>query len=105
MLCPDGDRSRLLREQTNNLEEWLEKDDNTDPEIAYWIPKYILTRGTKAFAVMGEMSVTMLRIARSQDKIGWRRFTKGCVSREFHRRQSFYLQMSNSKLNGTDWTK
>ena len=47
MLCPDVDRSRLLKEQTNSLEEWLEKDDNTDPEIAYWIPKYVLMRGAR----------------------------------------------------------
>ena len=31
------------------LEAWLVKDEKTNPEFAYWIPKYIMVRGTKAF--------------------------------------------------------
>jgi len=105
MLCPDSDRTRLLKEQVGNLHDWLVKDNNTDEELAYWIPKYLLTRGTKPFAEMGDMSVSMRELATSQDKIGWRRFTEGCISKKFHTRQTFHLRMSNSRLNGTDWTK
>jgi hypothetical protein len=105
MLCPNQDRTRLLTEQTENLEEWLHKDEKTDPELAYWIPKYIRMRGTTQFAAMGEMSATMRHIAESQDKIGWRRFTEGCISKEFHKKQTFFLQMTNNRLNGKDWTK
>ena len=105
MLCPNRDRTRLLKEQTENLEEWLYKDEKTEPELAYWIPKYIRMRGTTQFAAMGEMSATMRHIAESQDKIGWRRFTEGCISKEFHKRQTVFLQMTNNRLNGKDWTK
>ena len=105
MLCPNQDRTRLLKEQTESLEEWLLQDNKTEPELAYWIPKYIRMRGTRQFAEMGDMSATMRRIAESQDKIGWRRFTEGCISKQFHRRQTFFLQMTNNRLNGTDWTK
>ena len=105
MLCPNRDRTRLLKEQTKNLEEWLYKDEKTEPELAYWIPKYIRMRGTTQFAAMGEMSATMRHIAESQDKIGWRRFTEGCISKEFHKRQTVFLQMTNNRLNGKDWTK
>jgi hypothetical protein len=70
MLCPHQDRTRLLKEQTENLEEWLYKDDKTEPELAYWIPKYIRMRGTTKFSDMGDMSATMRHIAESQDKIG-----------------------------------
>jgi len=105
MLCPDDDRTRLLKEQVANLQKWLEKDDNTEMELAYWIPKYILMRGTKPFAEMGDMSDSMYQLAKSQDKIGWRRFTEGCVSKELQKRQSFHLQMSSSRLNGSDWTR
>ena len=62
-------------------------------------------RGTTKFDAMGEMSATMRNIAESQDKIEWRRFTEGCISKQFHKRQTFFLQMSNNRLNGTDWTK
>jgi hypothetical protein len=44
MLCPDEDRTRLLIESVNKLTEWMAWDNNTDPEILYWIPKYILMR-------------------------------------------------------------
>ena len=53
MLCPNQDRTRLLTEQTKILEEWLYKDEKTEPELAYWIPKYIRMRGTTEFGAMG----------------------------------------------------
>ncbi len=39
MLCPDKDRTRLLLENVDKLVKWMEKDEKTDPELAYWIPK------------------------------------------------------------------
>jgi len=105
MLCPDADRTRLLKEQVEKLQEWLLKDNNTDEELAYWIPKYLLMRGTRPWAEMGDMSVKMRELATSQDKVGWRRFTEGCITKKFQERQTFHLSMSNSKMNGTDWTK
>ncbi len=42
MLCPDEDRTQLLIENVDKLSKWLDKDGKTDPELAYWIPKYIL---------------------------------------------------------------
>ena len=65
------------------LETWLNKDEKTKPELAFWIPKYILMRGTKNFPDMGLMSPQMRRLARSQDKIGWRNFMEGRISKEF----------------------
>jgi hypothetical protein len=41
MLCPDTDCARLLIEQVEKLQEWLVKDNNTEEELAYWIPKYV----------------------------------------------------------------
>ena len=89
--------------QTKSLEEWLHKDNKTEPELMYWIPKYIRMRGTTQFAEIGDISATMQHIAESQDKIGWRHFTEGCISKKFHRRQRFFLQMSSNRLNGTDY--
>ena len=105
MLCPDADRTRLLQEQVENLQEWLEKDNKTDPELAYWIIKYILMRNSRAWGEMGEMSPQMQVLANSQDKIGWRRFTEGYLSVQFHARQDFHLKMTSNKMNSADWTK
>ena len=53
IVCPDADRTRLLTEQTGNLREWLENDNKTDLELAYWKIKYILLRGDKPFSENG----------------------------------------------------
>jgi len=45
----------LLIDNADKLEKWLEKDGNTDQELAYWLPKYFLMRGDKPFADMGTM--------------------------------------------------
>ena len=58
-LCPNEDRTRLLVEMADDLERWLIKDYKICSEIAYWLPKYILYRGTKKFAELGAMSPIM----------------------------------------------
>ena len=105
MICPNADRTRLLKEQTESLREWMENDNRTDPELAYWIHKYILLRGSRLWSEMGDMSVSMSELARSQDTIGWRRFTEGYITTKIYDRQNFHLRISSSRLNATDWTK
>jgi hypothetical protein len=105
MLCPDDDRTQLLIENVDELSKWLDKDGQTDPELAYWIPKYILMRGDKPFLKMGYMSTKLKSLAESQDRIGWKNFTEGHISTHFYKIQTFHLAMSSGFLNGTDWTK
>jgi hypothetical protein len=105
MLCPEKDRMRLLIDSMVKLCRWMEADEKMDPELAYWIPKYILMRGDKPFLALGYMSPKLKTLAESQDKIGWRNFTEGHISIHFYEIQTFHLAMSSSLLNGTDWTK
>jgi hypothetical protein len=51
------------------------------------------------------MSPQLRCLAESQDKIGWRNFTKGCISTQFYNIQKFHLAVLNSYLSGTDWMK
>jgi hypothetical protein len=67
MLCPDNNRTRLLIENVDELSKWLDTDGRTDPELAYWIPKYILMQGDKPFSTMGYMSPKLKALAESQD--------------------------------------
>ena len=105
MICPDDDHTRLLGECVTDLIEWMSREDQTDPEILYWIPKYILMRGDKPLSAMGHMSPQFKALAASQDIIGWREFTEGHISMHFYTIQAFHLTMSSSYLNGEDWTK
>jgi hypothetical protein len=70
MLCPDEDCTRLLMESVNKLTEWMARDNNTNPEILFWIPKYILMRGVKPLLDLGIMSPQFKALACSQDLIG-----------------------------------
>ncbi len=89
----------------DELTKWIAKDNITDPEILYWIPKYILMRGDKPLSQMGFMSPWFKALANSQDLIGWRDFTKGHISTHFYAIQTFHLTMLSSYLNGENWTK
>jgi hypothetical protein len=105
MQCPDEDRTRLLIKTVEELEKWMETNGRTDPELIYWIPKFILMRDNKPFFQLGYMSDKMRALAASQEKIGWQNFTEGYISWHFYNIQQFHLLMSNNFLNSSDWTK
>ena len=62
-------------------------------------------RGCKPLSEMGAMSHQFWALAKNQDLIGWRDFTKGYISTHFYAMQSFHLTMLSSYLNGEDRTK
>ena len=103
--CPDEGRTAYLGGETSELEAWLRKDDKTDCEIAYWIPKFIKCRGVHKMEDLGDMSEGMKTLAISQDIIGWHNFMEGRISKHFYNIQCVHLAMSSSYLNGKDWTK
>jgi hypothetical protein len=80
----------------------MSKDNITNLEILYWIPKYIHIRGCKPLPEIRLMSPQFKALANSQDLIGWREFTEGHISTHFYAIQSFHLAMSSSYLNGED---
>ena len=104
-MCPSEGRTKLFLDTTDKLETWLNRDEKTEPELVFWIPKYILMRGTRSLLDMGLMSPQMRRLARSQDKIGWRNFMEGRISKEFFEIQGIYLVLGCHKLNGEQWVK
>lgn len=104
-ICMDKDRTRLLTEMTSSLEVWLNRGGNTEPQLAYWIPKYVGGRGTIRFQDLGSMSPSVLLLAKEQDEIGWRNFMEGRISKRFCDIQSVFLADSSGYLNGRDWVK
>jgi hypothetical protein len=83
MQCLDKDRIRLLIKNIAEMEKWMKTDGKTDPELIYWMPKYILMQNDKQFTQLGYMSKKVRALADSQDKIGWRNFTEGYKSPHF----------------------
>ena len=98
-MCPSEDRTKLLIESTEKLKNWLNQDNKTERELAYWIPKYILMRGTKNMADLGCMSPQMSQLTKIQDIIGWKNFMEGRNSRHFFDRKNGYLTMRNQRID------
>ena len=98
-------RSRLFREMCDSLELWLHKGGKTEPELAYWLPKYIEGRGVLGFQDLGVMSPEMRSLAMEQDLIGWRNFMEGRISRKFYDIQLLHLEDISGHLNGRDWVR
>ena len=103
-VCPDPDRVRCFEDLVATLDRWLNEDHRTEPELAYWIPKYLLMRG-RDFARLGPMSPSLQRLAASQDLIGWREFLEGRISNEFRAIQTLHCASAPRKMNGDDWIK
>ena len=97
-ICPSESRTLLFLDNINELESWMAYNNNTDPELAYWLPKYILGRGSLTFATLGPMSEAMIKISHGQDLIGWQNMMEGRVTKELYAVQCFHLATSNSHI-------
>lgn len=103
--CPSESRTTLFLDNVAELESWLSLNDNTDPELSYWLIKYILGRGNIKFAELGALSPDLQLAATSQDTIGWRNMMEGRVSTHFYGIQCLHLSNSHSRINGDDWMR
>jgi len=95
-ICPSEAHSALLDESVSALERWMEKNDDTDPVLKYWLPKYIWGCGRVQFCELGTMPARMIAIAVDQDAIGWRNFMEGQICTKNCNAQQEHLQSSSS---------
>ena len=109
--CRDSGRRQLLRDSVDSLREWM-RDQHTHPEIAHWIPLYILRQGyvklidiELADRYHRRLSQAMRRAAHSQDAIGWKHLLEGKVSVRLRRLQEFFLIGCDTLLTIDDWMR
>jgi hypothetical protein len=100
----------LFKEGVAKLSTWMHQNDHTDQELAYWIEKYLLFRGTRSFASLvaedNYASADVRVAAIGQDLIGWTEFLHGKVSVEIAAIQNLHCRLSPScRLTGADWMK
>jgi hypothetical protein len=103
-LCSDPERTSLLHEMVASLKKWLD-NNYCHPELAYWLPNYILLRGTRRLSDFPYLSPEMKRVAASQDLIPWTCFMEGKLSHEIFTLQRHSLACSPSRLTISDWAK
>jgi hypothetical protein len=109
-ICPSTHRTQQFLLSVKELEDWLCKE-TTHPEIAFWVPLYLKSRGRDLFQNLPNyrrnlsMSSQMKIIAVGQDKIGWTHFLEGKITGHFRGMQSLYLRTRPSRINADDWVK
>ena len=101
--CPDEGRQQLFREGVERLSRWMNEDNRTDPEVAYWFPKYLLLQGSVRMADLGPMSPAFEKAARSQNMIGWRETTEGMLLKDFWQLQTAHCSLLSCVVTGDDW--
>ena len=98
MICPGHSWTLLLKEQVSELESWMNKND-TDNEIPFWIPTYILQRNTLALSSFANLAAKLKLFAAEQYAIGWRGFTEGRISMTLINVQREHLNAARDRMN------
>ncbi len=107
--CPDQGCTLLLKDSISNLVTWMHNHNQMDPELAFWIKKYLLFHGTRSFSSLveegGPATPLVSTAAASQDLIGWVEFLHGEVSVEFRTIQDIHCALSSCQMTREDWMK
>ena len=102
--CPDHNRTRLLREQTRELQSWMHAAGG-HRDLCYWIPKFILLRNTRRLASLPHLPRSMRSIARDIDEIGWINFVEGKVPSSLFALQRTCTPSARRHLSAASWAK
>jgi hypothetical protein len=101
--CPDAGRVEALHMTVDLLRDWM-KWRPTDPDLASALLQYAHGRGHLTMTeICSHMQVQYRIMAHSQDRIGWRRFMEGMVSREIRGIQRRYLIFVGSSFTIDRW--
>ena len=85
------------------LEQWLEEAD-TNPDLADSIVEYVQRRGTVTMDEAISESPPRFRLMRlSQDKIGWRWFLEGMISKKITNIQQQSCALNGSHMSLEKW--
>ena len=104
-LCEEEGRVDALQLSIGLLDSWM-RNVGTDNGLLYCVVEYARGRGGKTMEdITRGKGQRFQRLGISQDKIGWRRFMEGMISKEVLPIQQSYADISGSALSSADWTK
>ncbi len=84
--CTDPGRARLFHSGVCKLTKWMQRGNQTDTELTFWIREYLLHRGQVRMANLATfqpMLAALREALESQDMIGWIEFLHSKVSTKF----------------------
>jgi len=101
--CEEAGRVDLLHKSIDLIECWLE-EHGTDKRLQRYLMAYAHGRGGKTMQeIVGRGHQQALRLAYSMDKIGWRRFMEGMISKEVMEFQKFSSVEGRRKISLKHW--
>jgi len=105
LFCPEIGRVDTLMKAIHNAGEWLEKV-GTDSDLIYCLIRFAQGRGARSMdESYNPLPAPFSKLALSQDKIGWRRFMEGMISKECVKIQQLHLTVSGSRLSIDNWSQ
>jgi len=106
LMCEQEDRVTCFRRSAKNLQEWL-RSVGTCEMLEEAIMLFVKSRNSLSFmeCIDGTREPALVRLAKSQDEIGWRRFMEGMVSKEFCKIQDTHSRISGNHILGPKWAQ
>lgn len=104
LICAEEGRRDLYLKGVQNLRRWM-YEEGTDPDLARCIDTYLAGRGRVQFVDIPHLPRRFFRLARSQDHIGWERFTQGMVSAQIIAVQADYITVCGEGGTIDKWAK
>ncbi len=104
LYCNNDGRVDAMMKSINLLSSWMVRV-NTDPDLQECIAKYAKGRGTITMTeICWNMDAPFWKMARYQDKIGWRRFMEGMVPKGLREIQTMYSTINGPNVSPKWWT-
>jgi hypothetical protein len=101
--CPEAGRVEAFQLGTTALEQWVDKAD-TGPDLTDSVVEYVWWRGTITMEeAIIDAPPRFRHMALSQDKIWWRRFLEGMISKEITSTQQQYIAINGSHMSLDKW--
>jgi hypothetical protein len=104
LLCPEEGQVEVFMQSLMALEWWLNKVDN-DPDLADSIVERIQRQGSVLMEDIVQEALSRFHaVGISQDKIGWRRFLEGMISKEITGIQQQYCALNGMQMSLEKWS-
>ena len=95
----------MFEEHVKKIEEWMESH-YTDPVLVDLVVYYLCGRGRRKFGQFTKGCARQYRVlGQAQDRIGWRHFTEGKLTKEFRAIQKRFLRQEDTQLTADSWVK
>jgi hypothetical protein len=102
--CRDPGRSSVFYSSVDALFEWM-RSQNTDPELAALIYRYIRHRGEIPMLSLCRPGFPYRQLATMQDLLGYRNFLEGWITALYHSERQLYISAHHLRKHAGHWCK